>query len=148
MSQTATVSESLLINAPVEVVWDFTQDYSKRPSWDQGVISAEVVDGTQPRRVRVQLRGGIACEFQYKLEDRPNRTTLAMQDVRSRILAAGGGSWSYEARDQATLWTQTNSLTFRSRLGYLCLGHLTAWQLRRVTRKAMLAAKRFLETNA
>ncbi|RZJ75956.1 MAG: SRPBCC family protein, partial [Flavobacterium sp.] len=37
-------SESILINAPREAVFDFTQDYNKRLKWDSFLIRAELIN--------------------------------------------------------------------------------------------------------
>ena len=128
-------------------MWDFTQDYTRRAQWDDNVLSAEVLPGEGPLRVRLRLRGGVECVFQYKVLDRPRRTSLAMTEVRSRLLSGGGGAWTYEARDGGTWWTQTNALVLRSGLLALCFGAVARWQLARGTRRAMCAAQRMLENS-
>ena len=139
-----TVTESLFVAASPERVWDLTQDYRRRSQWDANVLSAEVLPGAGPPRVRLRLRGGVACVFQYKVFERPLRTSLAMTDVVSPVLAGGGGAWTYAAQDGGTLWTQTNTLVFKNALLGLCFGALARWQLRRGTRTAMRAAQRLL----
>lgn len=142
------VTESLFVKASPERVFDFTQDYARRGTWDHNVLAAEVLPGDGPPRVRVRLRGGVRCVFQYKLLERPRRTSLAMVEVRSPVLAGGGGAWTYEARDGGTLWTQTNTLAFRGRFWRVLFGAITRWQLARGTRRAMDLAKRQLEHGA
>jgi hypothetical protein len=143
-----TATERLFIEAPHAAVWDYTQDYSRRREWDGQMLRAEILESRGPPRVRVRMRGGLRCVFQYKLFDRPHRTSLAMTEVRSPLFAGGGGSWQYEARDGGTLWTQTNTLTFRGRFTYLSLGWLVRPQLARATRRAMANCKRILEGGA
>src|SRR5262249_49801777 len=118
---------------------------ARRREWDANVLDAEMLAGSGPPRVRVRLRGGTRCVFQYKLFDRPHRTSLAMTEVRSPWCAGGGGSWVYEARDGRALWTQTNTLIVRGRVARLCLGWMIRGQLARATRRAMANAKRILE---
>ncbi len=129
-------------------MWDFTQDYARRPQWDANVLAADVLPGEGPPRVRLRLRGGVECVFQYKVFDRPRRTSLAMTDVRSPLLAGGGGAWTYEARDGGTWWTQTNTIVFRNGALALCFGTVARWQLARGTRRAMRTAKQVLERPA
>jgi hypothetical protein len=140
-----TVTESVQIARPPEVVWDFTQDYGRRAQWDPGILEAEVLASAPALRVRVRAAGGLRGVFVYKLFDRPRRTSVVLDEVESPLLAGGGGSWSYEARDGGTWWTQTNSLRFKSRFWFALLGGLVRRQLRNGTRKAMHAAKRMIE---
>jgi hypothetical protein len=140
-----TVTERVFVAAPPERVWDYTQDYARRCEWDANVLEAEPLATTGPPRVRLRLRGGVSCVFQYRVFERPRRTGLAMVEVRSWLVRGGGGSWTYEARDGGTWWTQTNTITVRSRFARWCLGALLRWQLARATRRAMAKAGRILE---
>lgn len=139
-----TVTESVVIPRPPEQVWDFTQDYRRRPEWDASVMAAEVLAGDGPPRVRVRMRGGVDCVFQYKVFDRPRRTSLAMSEVRSWLLAGGGGAWTYDAVDGGTRWTQHNTIVFRNAFLGVCFGAIAHWQLARSTRRAMLQAQRLI----
>ena len=130
-----TATGSIFVGKPPEVVWDFTQDYSRRPKWE---------DGATPR-VRVRCAGGLRAVFQYRLFDRPRQTSVAMEDVTSFLIEGGGGSWSYEAKDGGTLWTQTNSLTLRPTWWSPLFRPLVARQLRSSTLRAMERAKHMLE---
>ena len=108
--QKVTVTEAVLVRASPEVVWDFTQDYNRRPQWDLLVSSAQVAtDSSAPR---VEVRGpGLRCTFVYKLYRRPQRTSLAMVDVVSPFIASGGGSWSYQETDDGVFWTQISDFS-------------------------------------
>jgi uncharacterized protein YndB with AHSA1/START domain len=140
-----TVAESLFVEAPPERVWDFTQDYAQRASWDANVLDAEVLPGDGAPRVRVRMRGGVRCTFRYQAFERPQHTSLAMVDVQSVLFVGGGGAWTYESRDGGTLWTQTNTLVLADRWFAALLAPLVRWQLRRSTVRAMRAAQRLLE---
>jgi hypothetical protein len=69
-----------------------------------------------------------------------------LSEVESALITGGGGSWSFEARDGGTLWTQTNSIEVRAIAALLA--PLVRWNLRRATRRAMRTAKRALEPPA
>jgi len=43
VSANVTVKESIWIAAPIEAVWDYTQDYAHRREWDDSILEAEVV---------------------------------------------------------------------------------------------------------
>lgn len=141
----ATVTHSIWIAHPPEEVWDFTQDYARRPTWDSTVLDAEVLRVDPVPRVRVRCAGGLRAVFQYRQFDRPSRTSLAMEEVRSPLVVGGGGAWSYEARDGGTVWTQTNTLVLRPGGGYRVILPLVRWQLGVSTRRAMERVKRELE---
>ena len=136
-----TVRESIHIRAAPEQVWDFTQDWTRRASWDPAVRSAELLPGPE-RQVRVETASGRFL-VRYKLFDRPHRTSLAMTESTSRLLGGGGGSWEYRAEANGTRFTQQNTLVLRGPGGLFA--PLIRWQLRRLTRRALENAKRLLE---
>ena len=141
-----TVKESVFIAAAPERVWDYTQDWTRRTQWDPAIRAAEVLPGEE-RVVRVE-GAGASFMVRYKLSDRPVRTSLAMTDSSSRLITGGGGSWAYEARDGGTLLAQQNTLSVRDGVVGALLSPLVRWQLRRLTRKALLNAKRIIENGA
>ncbi|MFO0840555.1 MAG: SRPBCC family protein [Phycisphaerae bacterium] len=139
MSVLVTVRESIEIPAPPEAVWDYTQDYACRPDWDASIISG-VVTSVHPARC-VAVRGrGLQCVFRYKAFDRPRRSSLTMETVRSWLIAGGGGAWRYEKTPEGTRWTQVNSLRIYGAWipGF---GQLFTWMLRIQTRRAMRCAR-------
>jgi polyketide cyclase/dehydrase/lipid transport protein len=140
-----TITEELFIARPPEVVWDYTQDYARRPEWDRSILAASVLENGPRPRIRVRAAGGLRGVFQYKLFERPRRTSVELTEVESALISGGGGSWSYDASGAGTQWTQTNALRFKSRFAYWMFGPLVRWSMRRATRSAMRAAKRFLE---
>jgi hypothetical protein len=143
--QTVTVSHRVHVDRSPEEMFDYTQDYSTRTDWDATVKSAKVLS-EDPRRVQVVMEGIGPLVIEYKLFRRGERTSAAFSDVGSRLIAGGGGSWSYEARDGGTDWTETSTLEFRNGL----VGRLLAPLLRRnmatLTRKAMEKAKSIMES--
>ena len=144
---TVTVSHTVHVSRSPEEVFDYTQDYTTRMDWDPTVKSAKVLS-EDPRRVQVALEGIGPLVIEYKLFRRGERTSAAFTDVSSRLIAGGGGSWSYEPRDGGTDWTETSTLEFRNGL----VGRLFAPLLRRnmatLTRKAMDKAKSIMESQA
>jgi polyketide cyclase/dehydrase/lipid transport protein len=138
------VTETIWVERSPEVVWDYTQDYTRRTEWDAGVAEATVL-GLDPRTVRVRIPGLGSMTMQYRLDRRPERTSAAFMDVESSWISGGGGSWEYEAAVGGTRWQQTNSLELkRPRLAFL-LAPLLERGLRRSTKRAMAEAKRRLE---
>lgn len=139
------VQQRIRIEAPPEVVWDFTQDYTRRLQWDPSLLSCEVLEREPRLRVAVRAPGALQCVFEYRLLERPHRTSVAMTEVRSALVAGGGGAWTYRADGGGTWWEVTNSITLKSRLAGLLLGPLIRWQLGRTTRVALQRAKRAIE---
>ena len=143
--QTVTVSHTVHVARTAEDVFDYTQDYGTRMDWDPTVKSAKVLS-EDPRRIQVVMEGIGPLVIEYKLFRRGDRTTAAFNDVGSRLISGGGGSWTYVARDGGTDWTETSTLEFRNGL----VGRLFAPMLRRnmitLTRKAMEKAKAIMES--
>lgn len=137
-----TVQEAIVIGAPREKVWDYTQDWNRRAQWDDAVV--EVIS-TRPLKAR--FKGGLAFNIDYKLQDRPRRTALAMTGAGSRWLLGGGGSWRYDDHQSGgTHWIQTNTLVLADRFFLRLLRPLFAASLRWSTRRSMRKAKLKLET--
>ena len=147
MTKTLTIRESIEVARPPDVVFDFTQDYGRRPEWDATVLRATVLEA-EPPRVEVQLAGGVRAVFEYRLFRRGLRTSMAMNDVSSWWMAGGGGSWDYEATPGGTRWTATNSIVLRSGLLNWLIGPRVERQARSALRDAMRKAKVMMEADA
>lgn len=148
MVHKVSVSETVVIQRPREEVWDFTQDYTKRRAWDPSILEAIPIPSDPLPRVRVRAEGGLSAVFQYKQFDRPERTSLAMEDVHSKWIESGGGTWLYEPEGGGTRWTQTNTLMVKPHWLSRLLLPVIQRRLRSSTRAAMQRAKVMLETGA
>jgi hypothetical protein len=84
---------------------------------------------------------------EYKLFRRGERTSGAFTSDRSRLIAGGGGSWSYKARDGGTDWTQINTLEFRNALVGRLLAPLIRRNMATLARKSMYKAKSIIESS-
>lgn len=142
-----TVSQSIFVRRSPIAVFDFTQDYDHRPRWDRFITDAEIVS-SWPRRIRVRVSGVGRYTVDYRLFRRGARTSARFVDVDSPWLAGGGGSWRYEAMDDGTLWTQTNTFELKRRrlLGWAM--PLVRMALGRSMRRAMAEARRLMEAGA
>jgi hypothetical protein len=140
------VTESIWVAQPPEVVFDYTQDYARRRDWDAGVTSAQVLSD-EPRAVRVGIRGLGSVTVAYRLFRRPERTSAAFVDVRSSWFGGGGGSWEYQAEAGGTRWQQTNSLELKPGLVSRLAAPVIERSLRTSMRTAMAEAKRRLESS-
>jgi hypothetical protein len=144
---TVTATHTVHVKRTPEEVFDFTQDYGRRPEWDHNVKSAEVVSD-EPRTVRMVLSGLGPATLRYQLYRRGERTSAAFETEGSRVFLGGGGSWSYVAKDGGTDWTETSTLEMKASL----LGRLTALLIRATlggnVSKAMHKAKQIMESEA
>lgn len=145
MKNAITIKQSIYIARPPDRVWDFTQDYSKRPGWDKTILEATVVQESPEKVVKIRAKGGLTAHFHYKQFDRPNKSSLAMTDIRSVAVIGGGGSWKYEPEGPGTRWTQTNTLILKPGFWSRLIRPLVAYQLKQNTLLAMRQAKKWLE---
>jgi hypothetical protein len=140
-----TVIESVFIKASPGAVFDYTQDWSHRTDWDPGILAAEVLQEDDPRSVKLRMKGGVTGLLKYKQFDRPHRTSVVITDLNSRLMRASGGAWEYLAKEDGTLFTQTNTIKLANRFVHFMLGAIVRWQLRKLTLTAMEKAKAVLE---
>lgn len=141
-----TVQEAVIVAASPEKVWDYTQDWNHRREWDDSV--REVLSQTHEphKRVKARFMGGMVFDIEYKLNDRPRKTSLAMVNGTSRWIVGGGGSWRYDGKDGGTVWVQTNTLVLADHLVMKALWPLLQMAFRWSTRHAMRKAKKRLES--
>lgn len=146
MSNIITVEESIFIAQPPEAVYDFTQDYSKRPLWDSLIKEATVVETTPNRVVTTVAKDGSTMTLRYKQEDRPYNTSLAMTDVVSQMMESGGDvSWQYEEQDGGTLWTQVNKIVLKDAMWAKLMLPVATKYFKDKTIQAMQKAKEMME---
>ena len=141
------VSESIWVDRPREIVFDFTSDFSRRTEWD-GAVSEVTILGTSPRSARLTVPGIGRTNVVMRQDRRPERTSAAFQDIESRWIIGGGGSWQYEPERGGTRWTETNTLELRASWPLKVLAPILTWNFRRATRRAMAEAKRQLERSS
>lgn len=144
MKNRITLQHSVLIKkSPVEV-WDFTQDFEKRNTWDITIDKAYLTQ-EEPRQLRVLFKTSLAATFQYKMDERPMKTSVAITETNSNIVKGGGGSWQYQATDAGTLWTQTNTVLLKKGLLGKMLRPFMSLSLAWAVKRSMQRAKLLLE---
>lgn len=84
-------------------------------------------------------------KFLYKVSDKPNKSTLAMADIRSFLFCGGGGSWTYAPIGKGTIWTRVDSLALKQPFCNMFLRPIVSRQLRLKIRHAMMTAKKMIE---
>lgn len=94
-----TVETETVIDAPADVVFDLSQNYRLRLSWDPFLraLRPEGGDGdlAAGNRVWVRARNGLTMIAEYVTVDRPRRVAIRMVS-RSLLFARFAGSWSFE----------------------------------------------------
>ncbi len=146
MRKLITVQSSILIHSPREVVWAFTQDFSKRQLWDQSILDFKVLAKRPEKSIWLRMKGGIQTRLIYKLCDRPNKTSLKMSETKSLLIKGGGGSWKYSEEKGMTTWVQTNSIEFKNATIFLLFGRIMKYLLLKDTQKSMGRAKLLIES--
>ena len=139
------IRHSIVINKPKEVVWDYTQNYDNRTAWDSSVLAATVLQTTPNRIVKLKMIGGTSMTYVYKLDDRPNKTTLVAREVTSPIIASLGGTWIYEDQDNQTRWTQAGSVILKKQFLAMLMLPICKMAFTMFTKKAMQKAKHQIE---
>nr|WP_321235300.1 hypothetical protein [uncultured Psychroserpens sp.] len=147
MNKSITIKDAILINAEKSVVWNFTQDFSKRQTWDKSIIDLNILQLKPFKIIELKSVGGIITKLSYKLCRKPDKTTLKMVDTQSLLIKGGGGSWSYFSVNSKTQWTQVNTLIFKNKLLYILFGWFVKAKLKRITKASMLKAKMIIESN-
>ncbi|EDP70732.1 hypothetical protein FBALC1_08233 [Flavobacteriales bacterium ALC-1] len=145
--RTITVKNAIHIKSTKENVWNFTQNFDNRKTWDKSILECQVLQKKPFKLIWIKTIGGIKAKLKYKICDKANKTTLKLIDVKSFIIKSGGGSWKYETENNQTKWTQVNSLVFKNRFWFLVLGSILRKKLEVNTKKSMKIAKTIIEKN-
>jgi ribosome-associated toxin RatA of RatAB toxin-antitoxin module len=95
-------SESIVIEAPQEHVFDYTQDYNNRLVWDTFLKKAELLDGATTADIAVKAycvaHNGIGMETEYVSYNRPKVTAVKMTKG-PYMFKSFLGSWTFKAID-------------------------------------------------
>lgn len=148
MSQRITLKESVFVAVDPDSVWNFTQDYDCRTDWDRSIQRVKVVQLSPGRVVEIRGIAGLSATIRYKQEDRPHKTSLVLEDLKSPFFEGGGGSWKYERHEGGTLWTQTNTLLLRDGFLFRSLKPLLSFVLQQYVRNGMRRAKQMMESRS
>lgn len=92
-------SEKILVDNPPAVVFDFTQDYSRRLLWDTFLKKADLLEGAKAAGLGVKAwcvaRNGLGMETEYVSFNRPKATAIKM--TRGPYLFKSFlGSWTFK----------------------------------------------------
>jgi len=92
-------SERILVDNSPAVVFDFTQDYSRRLLWDTFLKKADLLEGAKAAGLGVKAwcvaRNGLGMETEYVSFNRPKATAIKM--TRGPYLFKSFlGSWTFK----------------------------------------------------
>ena len=93
-------TESITIQETPEHVFDFTQDYHKRLSWDTFLKKAELINGALAAGMGVKAycvaQNGLGMETEYVSFNRP-KVTAAKMTKGPYMFKSFVGSWNFKA---------------------------------------------------
>ncbi|TFF39264.1 type II toxin-antitoxin system RatA family toxin [Mucilaginibacter psychrotolerans] len=140
-------SEKIMINKPAEVIFDYTQNYSKRLDWDTFLKQAELINGATEADKGVRAwcvaRNGIGMETKYVTYNRP-RTTAVKMTRGPYMFSSFAGSWKFSTlepdRSKVTFF-----YTYRLRFPFTLVGGLIKSNLRGNVRQRLRDLKKCVE---
>lgn len=111
-------SETIEIDASVETVFDLTQDYGKRLTWDTFLKKAELIEGATEAAKGVKAfcvaKNGIGMETVYVSFNRPDVTAIKMTKGPF-MFRSFAGSWQFrkiEEHKTEVIFSYSFSLRF------------------------------------
>ena len=92
-------TETIEINCDSEVVFDYTQDYNKRLTWDTFLKKAELIEGAIKASKGVKAycvaKNGLGMETEYVTFNRPKATAVKM--TKGPVMFKSFlGSWTFK----------------------------------------------------
>ncbi|WP_316793030.1 SRPBCC family protein [Pedobacter frigoris] len=140
-------TEKILIEETAEFVFDFTQDYTKRLSWDTFLRKAELLDGVLSAAKGVKAnciaKNGMGMITEYVTFNRPKVTAIKMVDG-PYLFKSFLGSWTFtEVHENKTEVSFVYSFSLRFPLSLIT--GLVKGNLRRNVRQRLIDLKRNIE---
>lgn len=92
-------SESIVINTNQEKVFDYTQDYANRLTWDTFLIKADLMEGVEQADIGVKAycvsKNGLGMITEYVTYNRPKVTAIKMTKG-PYMFKSFLGSWNFK----------------------------------------------------
>lgn len=142
-------TESIIIYTPQERVFDFTQDYNKRLTWDTFLIKAELINGATESALGVKAycvaHNGMGMETEYVSFNRPKVTAVKMTKG-PYMFKDFLGSWNFKIigtneTEVVFLYSFTLSFPFNIFTPFI------KWNLKKNVKQRLLDLKNQLEKN-
>lgn len=140
-------SEKILVSKDPEFVFDYTQDYSRRLSWDTFLIKAELMNGATEAGVGVRAwcvaHNGLGMETEYVSFNRPKTTAIKMTQGPF-MFKAFLGSWVFKPMENGQ--TEVTFLySYRLRFPFSLASPFIKSNLRKNVRQRLLDLKKCTE---
>ncbi len=98
-------SASITVNQPADVVFDYTQDYNTRLSWDTFLRKAQIINGNTSAgkgvKTYCEAKNGLGMETEYITFNRPKATAIQMTKG-PYMFSTFLGSWTFKEVDKQT----------------------------------------------
>ncbi|RDC64471.1 type II toxin-antitoxin system RatA family toxin [Adhaeribacter pallidiroseus] len=92
-------SETIIIQQGAEIVFDYTQDYSQRLTWDTFLKKADLIEGALKAAKGVKAycvaKNGLGMETEYVSFNRPKVTAIKMTKGPF-MFRSFSGSWTFK----------------------------------------------------
>lgn len=140
-------SEEIIIAGSAELVFDFTQDYTQRLTWDTFLVKADLMDGATKAGKGVKAycvaRNGIGMVTEYVTYNRPRVTAIKM--TRGPFMFRSFlGSWTF--KEQAANRTEVIFLySFTLRFPFNLFANMIKNNLRSNVKQRLLDLKKNIE---
>lgn len=99
---TEAVSQEVVVDAPIERLYDVIVDYARYPEFVPGIKSCRVVATSPEKRVEYELDLGLK-KFRYTLrheEERPRKVTWSL--VSGELMKVSNGAWELTPEGERT----------------------------------------------
>ena len=97
--QSIKFSEKIIIDQPSEIIFDYTQDYKSRLTWDTFLKQAELINGALKADVGIKAHcianNGLGMETEYVTFNRPKVTAIKMTKGPF-LFKSFLGSWTFK----------------------------------------------------
>jgi len=141
-------SEKIIITRTPAEVFDYSQDYEQRLSWDTFLQRADIIDGATEAAMGVKTycvaKNGIGMETEYVSFNRPQVTAVKMTKGPF-MFSAFLGSWRFKALD-ATRTEVVFLYSFQLRFPFTLFSRFITVHLRKNVRQRLRDLKANLET--
>jgi ribosome-associated toxin RatA of RatAB toxin-antitoxin module len=140
-------SESIIIREEAEKVFDYTQDYNKRLSWDTFLKRAELIEGAVKADKGIKAycvaKNGLGMETEYVSFNRPKVTAVKMTKGPF-LFSSFLGSWTFKEISKDT--TEVVFLySFALRFPFSILGKLIRHNLQNNVKQRLIDLKTCIE---
>jgi len=144
--KTTKFTESIIIERSPEVVFDFTQDYNNRLTWDTFLRKADLLYGAKEAGIGVKAlcvaKNGIGMVTEYVTFNKPKVTAIKMIDG-PYMFKSFLGSWTFKEVNDRTEVTFLYAYEFR--FPFSLISPLIKAKLQKEVRKRLADLKRNIE---